>query len=153
MQGELVGIFITEKKSQTMSSVMRALAVANAGIEGDRYKDGQGTFSKKKKPRDVTLIESESVSALKRDYQIDVEAKDLRRNLLTKNFALNHFVNRRFSIGDVVVEGVELCEPCGYLSKMLELPLADALKHRGGLRCRIVAGGELRVGQKIASLS
>lgn len=152
MQGQLIDIFITEKNSEPMRSVMSAHAVADRGIALDRYFLGDGTFSKSsKKSRDITLIEIESVWALARDYQIKVEPRLLRRNLLTQGIALNHFVARRLVIGEVVLEGVELCEPCGYLSNMLELPLKKALKHRGGLRARIIQGGALEVGQIIKS--
>lgn len=154
MKGQLLGIFIAKEKSQAMIEMKSAFTHAGLGIEGDRYFLGEGLFSKNsKKSRDITLIEIETIFALKRDYQIDVNPKDLRRNLLTKNIALNHFVGRQLSIGEVIVEGIELCEPCGYLSDMLNLPLKEALKHRGGLRCRIVRGGALQVGLSIKSES
>jgi MOSC domain-containing protein YiiM len=67
-------------------------------------------------------------------YGIEVSAKDI---------ALNHFVGRRLKIGYVLLQGIELCEPCGYLSDLLNQPLKDALKHRGGLRCEILQSGVL----------
>jgi MOSC domain-containing protein YiiM len=154
MQGQLLGIFITENRSQPMTSLKSAQAVAERGIEGDRYFLAHGTFSKNiKKSRDITLIEIEAIWALKRDYNIDVQPQDIRRNLLTTGIALNHFVNRRLCIGSVIVEGIELCEPCGYLSDLLNLPLKEALKHRGGLRCKIISGGLLEIGQPILCIT
>jgi len=154
MQGQLLGIFITENRSQPMIAHKSAQAVAGRGLEGDRYFLEQGTFSKKiKKSRDITLIEIEAILAVKRDYNIDVQPKDIRRNLLTSGVPLNHFVNRRLFIGSVILEGIDLCEPCGYLSDLLNLPLKEALKHRGGLRCKIISGGLLEIGQPILEFS
>jgi len=151
MQGNLLGIFVTEQKSMDMTEVDFAEAVAGKGIAGDRYCKSAGTFSKSEKIRDITLIEIETIWALKRDYQIDVEPRKLRRNLLTEGIALNHLVGKTLSIGDVILQGIELCEPCGYLSNMLDLPLKEALKHRGGLRCRIVQGGALALEQTVTA--
>lgn len=152
MNGELLGIFLANTKSAEMAAFTVAQAHAHRGLEGDRYFLHDGTFSKNStKSRDVTLIEVETVVALKRDYNIDVLPKDLRRNLLTKNIALNHFVGKTLILGDVVVEGIELCEPCGYLSDMLKQPLKEALKHRGGLRARILKSGVLTVGMEISA--
>ncbi len=153
MQGKLLGIFIAEQKSIAMKAVDSVETIAGKGIFGDRYCSRLGTFSKTEKARDITLIEIEAVWALKRDYQIDVEPRELRRNLLTEGIALNHFVGRSLFIGGVILEGIELCEPCGYLSNMLNLPLKDALKHRGGLRCRIVHGGELALMQNVRGVA
>lgn len=150
MQGQLLGIFIAKEKSASTYALERAHIHAGVGIEGDRYFSQQGTFSKgKKKHRELTMIEIESVIAIKRDYGVEVLPKDLRRNLLVKDVALNHFVGKKLRIGDVVVEGIELCEPCGYLSDLLNHPLKDALKHRGGLRCRVITGGEVKLSMPV----
>jgi hypothetical protein len=150
MQGIVRGIFIAESAGQPMISLDSCFAEQELGLVGDRYFGKGGTFSKNERVfRDISLIEIEAVQALARDYKIHVEPKDLRRNILTEGFALNHFVGKRFLLSDVLLLGVELCEPCGYLSKMLNHRLKDGLKHRGGLRARILASGELRLQQTI----
>ena len=63
--------------------------------------------------------------------------------------ALNHFAHRTFRVGSVVIEGLELCEPCGHLEKLTLPGVRKALIHRGGLRARIVEGGTLKVGDRV----
>jgi len=67
----IVAIHIGKSKER-----LRAVSVVSAapgkGLEGDRYSDGTGTFYKPNCPdREVTLIETEALEALKRDYGIE----------------------------------------------------------------------------------
>ena len=73
----------------------------------------------------------------------------LRRNLVTRGVPLNHLIGRRFRIGDVVLEGTELAEPCQYLADLIGLPVFKPLMHRGGIRAAIVTGGALHAGAEI----
>ncbi len=132
-----------------MRHVDSVSAVANRGLEGDRYYSDEGTFAERT-GSDVTLIESETLDAVERDYDIDLEPGVHRRNLTTEGVALNHLVDRRFRIGEVVCEGTELCEPCSYLERYLEKRgIRDALVHRGGLRARIHEGGAVTTGDDV----
>lgn len=127
-------------------------AVAGRGLRGDRYFDEAGTFSDSGRDvaRDVTLIAAESLSAVERDYGVALEPGVHRRNVTVSGVALDHHVDDRVRVGDAVVAGSELCEPCSYLERKLEREgVQDALVHRGGLRCRIVEGGEIGVGDPV----
>jgi MOSC domain-containing protein YiiM len=62
---------------------------------------------------------------------------------------LNHLVGRQFRVGDVLLEGVRLCEPCGHLESLTQVGARQGLIHRGGLRARIVTEGTIRVGDPI----
>ncbi|HEV3166995.1 MAG TPA: hypothetical protein VGZ22_23500, partial [Isosphaeraceae bacterium] len=89
----LVGIYITGAKSAPMTAVEEARAISGQGLEGDRYFQGAGTFSGKsghEPDREVTLIELEALEALHRDYQIELEPRSTRRNLITRGVPLNH---------------------------------------------------------------
>ncbi len=133
-----------------MQSMAAVKAQAGQGLEGDRYANRSGTFSGQPgSGREVTLIEIEAIEALKRDYQVELEAKVTRRNLVTRGVALNHLVNREFKIGEVTLRGRRLCEPCSHLEKMTRGGVLRGLVHRGGLRADIIAGGTLRVGDRI----
>jgi MOSC domain-containing protein YiiM len=69
---------------------------------------------------------------------------------LTEGVPLNDLVGRTFRVGSVVLKGLELCEPCGYLEKRTFVGIKAALKHRGGLRCCVLEGGVTQVGDEIA---
>lgn len=120
-------------------------AVAGEGLVGDRY-FGAASADKSK---EVTLIEVEALEALGRDYDIAVGPGQNRRNIVTRGAPLNHLVGREFRVGEVVLRGVRLCEPCSHLEQMTVKGALRGLVHRGGLRAAIVAGGTLRVGDDI----
>jgi MOSC domain-containing protein YiiM len=93
---------------------------------------------------------AEALTAVERDYSIDLDPGIHRRNITTEAVSLNHLVDTEFRIGEAVCTGTELCEPCSYLERHLEPNgVRDALVHRGGLRCRILGGGRIRVGDGI----
>jgi len=70
-----------------------------------------------------------------------------------RGVSLNHLVGTEFGVGEAVCRGTELCEPCSYLERHLESNgVRNALVHRGGLRCRILDGGRIRVGDGVETL-
>jgi MOSC domain-containing protein YiiM len=149
-QGELIGIFIGERKGHDLHAVDRVEAVPGRGLAGDRYFAKDGTFSDKDGPdREVTLIEVEALDGLARQYEITLPPAQTRRNLLTRGVPLNHLVGKTFAVGLVVLRGIRLCEPCGHLEKLTCVGVQKGLAHRGGLRAQIVKGGALEVGASI----
>jgi MOSC domain-containing protein YiiM len=149
-EGRLLGIYVAGSKCTPLERVEEVQAVAGSGLAGDRYFFKQGTFSKPAGPdREVTLIEMEAIEALLRDCRTNMEPGEARRNLVTHGVPLNHLVGKDFSIGDVVLRGIRLCEPCGHLESLTVKGIQEGLCHRGGLRAQIVRGGMLRSGDAI----
>jgi MOSC domain-containing protein YiiM len=149
-QGTLLAIFIAEAASVEMEALDAATLVAGHGIEGDRYATGRGTYSSKPHAdRQVTLIEEETLAALKRDHDIDLAPEETRRNLLVREVPLNHLVGRQFRVGPVLLHGGRLNVPCKYLDDLLGKPLFGPLTNRSGLNCRIIEGGTIRPGDSI----
>jgi MOSC domain-containing protein YiiM len=149
-RGELIGIYVAPRKGDDLQAVDEVAAVAGQGLAGDRYFLKTGTYSQKHGPdREVTLIEIEALDALERECKIKVEARQARRNLVTRGVPLNHLVGQEFSVGDVVLRGIRLCEPCGHLEKLTVKGIEAGLCHRGGLRAQIVTSGTLRAGAGI----
>ena len=135
-----------------MRSVANAQVVVGKGLEGDRYYSKLGTYSNQAgSGRDVTLIEIEAIEGLKRDYEVQLDAGQSRRNIVTRGIALNHLVEQEFRIGDVVLRGTRLCEPCAHMEKLTVKGAMRGLIHRGGLRAEIVKGGTIQVGDRIHS--
>lgn len=133
---------------QTVASVQ---AWPGKGLEGDRYAAQLGTYSNHPgNGRDVTLIEIEALEALQREYQIALDPGLSRRNLITRGVALNHLVEREFRVGEVVLRGTRLCEPCMHLEQLSIKGVMRGLIHRGGLRAEVLRGGVIRVGDSIA---
>jgi MOSC domain-containing protein YiiM len=99
----------------------------------------------------VTLIESEALDAVRREYGVEISAAESRRNILTEGVALNHLVGREFRIGEVRLRGVRLCEPCNHLEGLTRPGVREALVHRGGLRADVLTDGVIRPGDRVAT--
>jgi len=135
-----------------MNSITNARAVVGKGLEGDRYFNKAGTYSNDPgSGRDITLIEIEAIEALRRDYEIELDPSQARRNIVTQGVALNHLVDREFKIGEVILRGTRLCDPCSHLEKLTRKGVMRGLIHRGGLRAEIISGGTLRPGDTISN--
>ncbi len=146
----VVSIHVTPAGSAPMAAVKEARAVPGKGLEGDRYLKQTGTYSNKPGPaRELTLIEFEALDALKRDYGIELDPGNARRNLVTRGVALNHLVGLEFRVGPVTLRGIRLCEPCSHLEELTRVGVREGLVHRGGLRAQILTEGTIRVGDRI----
>lgn len=151
--GEVVSIQITPDGAAGLTNVEQVKAVAGMGLEGDRYYRRTGTYSNRHdESREATLIESEALEALRRDYEIELNGAESRRNITTRGVALNHLVGKEFKVGQAVFRGIRLCEPCAHLEETSGKPVRKGLIHRGGLRAQIVASGAVRVGDNVETL-
>lgn len=146
-QGRLLEIFIAGERAALPRAVAEIEAVPGGGLRGDRYFQEGGAAASG--DREVTLIEMEALDALERECQIRLEPVQARRNLVTRGVPLNHLIGREFRVGEVVLRGMRLCEPCKHLEAMTQTGVLKGLVHRGGLRAHIVQGGTLRPGDVI----
>lgn len=149
--GTVEFIYIAPAATAAMRSVPEALAIPGVGLEGDRYALRQGTFFKPEPAFELTLIEAEAMEALQRDYHVELAPGEARRNLVTRNVALNHLVGREFQIGQVKIRGIRLCEPCSHLQRLTGREVIKGLLHRGGLRAQILTQGAIHVGDSLSS--
>lgn len=150
--GTLDFIHVTPGKSQPMQRLAQARLIAGQGIEGDRYLLGTGTYSVKPgEDRQVTLIESEMLSRVAMDCGEEIGVDEHRRNLTVTGVPLQHLVGLRFCVGECLLEGMRINQPCKYLNLMLKRDVYMALWNRSGLNCRILEGGTIRPGDKVAA--
>ena len=138
--GTVEAIHLASDSGGEPESVGTVEALADRGLRGDRYFDGDSF--------DLTLIEAEALEAAESEGLSLFDGQH-RRNVTTSDAALNHLVGERFRVGDAVCEGVELCEPCGHLESLTEDGAVSALLHRGGLCADIVESGTLEVGDEL----
>jgi MOSC domain-containing protein YiiM len=148
--GTVESIHIASAAKRATQAVDQVEAIPGVGLLGDRYAQQQGTFSKPEPDFELTLIEVEAIDAIKREYDVDLAPGEARRNLVTRDVPLNHLVGREFSIGEVRIRGIRLCEPCSHLQALTNLPVIKGLRHRGGLRAQILSEGVIRVGDRVS---
>jgi MOSC domain-containing protein YiiM len=148
--GRVEAIHVAAAAGGPMVPLREVRAVPGRGLEGDRYFTKTGTYSRHEgADRQITLIEFEALEALERDYRIQLDPGESRRNVATRGVALNHLVGRRFRIGDVRLRGLRLCEPCSHMERLSGKPVRSGLVHRGGLRAEILTEGVIRVGDPV----
>jgi MOSC domain-containing protein YiiM len=147
--GKVTAIHVAAREGAVTEPRQEVRAVAGWGLEGDRYYLARDAKERTVKGSEVTLIEAESIEAVRRDDQLELASGETRRNLVTRGVPLNHLVGRRFKVGAATLLGVRLCEPCSYLERLTRPGVKAALIHRGGLRARIVDSGTIRVGDAI----
>jgi MOSC domain-containing protein YiiM len=144
--GRVEGIYITAERGALPEPVESVRAFAGRGLEGNRYfYDGRAPAG-----RAITLIAAEAVEAMEREHGISIEPRASRRNVVTRGVDVNDLVGKRFRVGDVECEGVELCEPCSHLEAMTKPGVIKGLVHRGGLNADILSDGAINVGDDVA---
>ena len=151
--GTLLSIHITPAKSQPMQRLDEARVIAGKGIEGDRYILGTGTYSiKPGEDRQITLIEREMLDRVAADDGHEISVDEHRRNLTVEGVPLQHLVGLRFRVGDAVLEGVRINQPCKYLNLMLKRDVYMPLWNRSGLNCKVIEGATIRPGDTVTAL-
>jgi MOSC domain-containing protein YiiM len=151
--GSVLSIQIAPNGKDKLRNIEQVNVIKGMGLEGDRYYNRTGTYSDKHdESREATFIESEALDALAKDYNIELEGTESRRNISTKGVALNHLVGKEFKVGEAVFRGIRLCEPCTHLEEISGKMARKGLIHRGGLRAQIVKSGLIRVGDMIEAL-
>ena len=158
-RGSVDSIHIARGAGEPMQSLGEVRAVLGHGLEGDRYFTESGHYSGRPSVggREVTLIEREAVEhvagdvigALGERLDIELTAGETRRNIMKSGVPLNHLIGREFWVGEVLMRGVRLCEPCNYLEGLTKPGVRMALMHRGGLRADILNEGVIRVGDAV----
>ena len=120
----------------------------NKGIVGDRH------FAEFNDPyNQLTLIESENIDDYNAKFNLEIPYLHFRRNIVTKGIKLNDLVGKKLLVGEVKVEGVDLCRPCKHLTELLnENNILKEFLRKGGLRCQILSSSSIYVGDEIKIL-
>ncbi|SRR5581483_2483356 len=150
-EGVVVEINIAPRREALPAAVPAVEAVAGKGLRGDRKFNPAG-YPESERDRELTLIAAEALEAFAAETGAALSAAESRRNVLTRGIDLNALLGRRFTIGAVECEGVELCEPCRHLQGLTRPEVLPGLVHRGGLRAAILRGGRIAAGDPIRAI-
>ena len=142
---EVYKIGITNNNNQKIKEVNSIEVLANQGIIGDRhFKEFNDPYSQ------LSLIESENIDYYNIKYGLDIPYIDFRRNIITKGIRLNDLIGKKFLVGEVELEGIDLCRPCRHLCELLDQDnIIKEFLRRGGLRCQILSSSSIEIGNKI----
>ena len=152
--GVLTEIWLTGVAAAPMRRIPAGLLVAGAGLDGDRYALGGGTWARYPDlEKQLTLIDSDAVAAVAAEVGADLVPGDTRRNLVTVGVDLPALVGRWFTVGDAVLFGMKRCPPCAHLERLTGARLVKAMVHRGGINAAVFAGAEIAEGAPVEPLS
>lgn len=143
-QGTVTWIGIRPKRKAPLLSLNQVEAVTLKGLAGDHF---SGSASSK---RQVTLIQQEHLDLIASVMQLpDLTPGMLRRNLVVKGINLHAFKDRRFYVGNVLLEYTGDCHPCSRMEEILGPGGYNAVRGHGGITARIIEGGTITVGDAV----
>ena len=145
-EGTVEAIHIAPEHEELPHPVQSVTVEPGKGLEGDRHFFPAGDAPA---GQAITLVEAEALEDLRRDTGIELSAAAVRRQVLTRGIALNDLVGRRFRVGGVLCEGVELCEPCNHLASLTDPRVLRGMVHRAGLNADVLSPGEIALGDPV----
>ncbi len=139
---------ITDINNKKIKEVEKIEVLTNKGVIGDRH------FNEFNDPYcQLSLIESENIDYYNLRYGLNIPYLDFRRNVVTKGIRLNELIGKKFVIGKVKVEGIDLCRPCRHLTETLgQENIIKEFLRKGGLRCQILSSSSISVNDIIKIL-
>ena len=139
---------ISTNNNQPIKEVNSIDVLANKGVIGDRhFKEFNDPYNQ------LSLIESENIDYYNIKYGLNIPYLDFRRNVVTHGIQLNDLVGKKILVGNVELEGIDLCRPCRHLTEVLEQDnILKEFLRRGGLRCQVLSSSSIKIGDEIKVL-
>ncbi|MFM7027442.1 MAG: MOSC domain-containing protein [Chakrabartia sp.] len=146
--GHLRGIARHDRPRAPMECLDRVLVTREAGIAGD----GRGVvLPGKSGKRQISLIEAESWAAALAELGEDIPWQERRANLLVAGLRLPREAGRVIAIGKSLrIETTVECDPCSRMDAIAPgLKAALLPDWRGGILGRVIADGEIALGDEV----
>jgi MOSC domain-containing protein YiiM len=143
MTGRLVGIARAAELGAPLVEMDAASVTVEAGIDGD---------ARGRKPgRQLTVLFREGWEDACAELGLALPWVTRRANLFVEGLERPRKAGGRLNIGGVTLEVTQETQPC-HLMERAQAGLRRAMMPdwRGGVCCRVVSGGELRVGDAVA---
>jgi MOSC domain-containing protein YiiM len=113
------------------------------GVSGDRYSKLDGN-------RQVTLIGAENLAAIGAflgTASVDPEA--VRRNIVIEGLNLRALKERRFRLGEAILQTTGECHPCSRMEEILGIGGYNAMRGQGGITAKVLRGGMVKLGDGV----
>ena len=138
--GRVEWIGLRSARRAPLQAVLSAKLERALGLCGDHYSTAGGK-------RQITLIQFEHLAAIAAlCCRETVQPELLRRNLVISGINLLALKTQQFYIGDALLEGTGLCEPCSRMEQALGAGGHHAMRGHGGITARVLRDGEIRLG-------
>jgi MOSC domain-containing protein YiiM len=154
VSGTLLEIWSTPAAAGPMRRLPAGRLLAGAGLEGDRYALGGGTWAQYPDlEKQLTLVDADDVAAVAAETGAALTPGDTRRNLVTRGVALPELVGRWFAVGDALLFGMKRCPPCTHLERLTGVRLVKAMAYRGGVNAAVFGGAAIAEGAVVRPVS
>lgn len=145
--GVVTWIGLRPGRREPMLAVDAAALDPEAGLVGDRYR------SSTNRARQVTLIEAADLAAIAGYLGLPGLAPErLRRNVVVSGINLHALKGGRLRLGTAVLEATGACHPCSRMEETLGVGGYNAVRGHGGITARVIAAGEVRIGDAVSRL-
>jgi MOSC domain-containing protein YiiM len=146
--GKVTWIGTRPKSGVPMDSLSEVLVEKN-GLKGDRANKTSATGK-----RQVTLIQKEHIAAVASFLGLtEIDPALLRRNIVVAGINLNALKNQKFKIGTATLEMTGFCYPCSKMEKNLGHGGFNAMRGHGGITCRVIEEGIIKINDQISILN
>ncbi len=113
------------------------------GVTGDHYSNP------KRGTRHVTLIQCEDIQAIASYLDQPVTPEQLRRNIVIRGLNLLALKDKRFHLGEALLEMTGECHPCSRMEETFGTGGYNAVRSHGGITARVLQGGTVRLGDRL----
>ena len=138
----VVALHVAPGSRLPMKAVSTVSVEAGAGIVGDRYHGA--------KHRQVSVQSLVALAEAGELFGAEIAPGLTRRNVTVSAATVPREPGALIRLGPVLLEVVRVAAPCKLLDDTIGPGAQDALRHRGGSICRVLAGGEVSIGDPVS---
>jgi MOSC domain-containing protein YiiM len=143
-EGVITWIGIRIKAHEPMT-VLEETYANIGGLANDRANKGNPDSK-----RQVTIIQYEHLNAAAAFLGKEkIDPAFVRRNIVVKGINLNALKSKQFRLGEAVLEMTGFCHPCNRMEENLGKGGYNAMRGHGGITCRVIKEGKIRVGDAV----
>ncbi len=155
-EGQIEAIVLRPARNEPAVVVDEARAEPGRGLLGDR-RANTVRFGRQSAKRELTLFQAEHIPLVANWCGlVELNPTRLRRNLVVSGLNLigmrSPFPDAilEWAVGDeVIIQVTGPCDPCSKMAAELGLGSYNALRGHGGMTARILAGGLIRIGDRV----
>lgn len=142
----MVWIGVRPSRQAPMIALEEVALYPDKGLEGDRFGGSAGN------PRQVTLIQQEHLAVIAAClHRPAIPPELLRRNIVVAGINLLALKDKRFAVGEAILEFSGLCHPCSKMERLLGVGGYNAMRGHGGITARVCVEGRVRLHDAVSS--
>jgi len=138
----IIGIARKLKKRAPMETLGSVLVTLEKGVEGD--------FRGKPGKRQITVLSQSAWDLACSEIGVELDWTNRRANILVDDINLKNSDGKLLEIGEVELLVTQETDPCERMEEVHTGLFATLAKDwRGGVCCRVIKPGEIRLGDKV----